>query len=391
MILLVSCAAAAPLSADDLARYAVLHQPEPIAARADVSVARADRRELGLLLGNPEVELTADSDLGSVQLRLAQPLSPTGEGWAARRAAGLEIAGAEQAAHRAELVVAADARYAWIDAAAADRREALADEALVLAGRLRAAIEARAAQGDAADLDVRLGRLEEARALGAAMEARQAAADARRWLTGFHPDGLGAELGDPLDGAPAPVEPHPDAERSSAERSDLAAANLRADAAAASLARERAGTVDPVVVGAALGVTDGVVGAGPYVAWTVPLFARNQGDIARARRAVDVTDAEAERFERLAAAERATSDRVAVEAEADLGRLGDADADARAALVAIERGVSSGALDPSTAVLLRGDVLAGWTAAIDVRSATARARVARLLAHDDPALLASAP
>ncbi|MEQ1507671.1 MAG: TolC family protein, partial [Myxococcota bacterium] len=133
---------------------------------------------------------------------------------------------------------------------------------------------------------------------------------------------------------------------------------------------------------------DGAVG--PYVAWSVPLFGRNQGGVARAEADLAVARAEADQAERVVTADQTTADRLAAAADADLGRLGDTDADARAALAAIESGVSSGELDLSTAVLLRADVLDGWTAALEVRVATAHARVARLLAHDDPSLLGGA-
>lgn len=372
--------AAAPLTADDVVRWSLEHHPEPVAARSDVDIARADRRAAALLLANPELEAAP------TEVRLAQPLSITGEGWSARREAALGADAAAAADRRVDLVVAAEARDTWIDAAAADRRAALAEQALALAGRLRAATEAHAALGGASELDVRLSRLEEAHALADATAARADAARSRIALAAFHPDAVDAELADPLAGAPAAAGAGRDV------RSDQAAAELRTDAAHAALNRARSAAVPAIAVGVAF--DPGALGAAgsvrPYAAWSVPLFDRNQAGIARAEAELAVARAEAERVARVVAADRVAADRVADADDADLGRLGDIDADARAALAAIDSGVAAGELDLPTAVLLRADVLDGWTAAVEVRAEVAHARIARLLAYDDDALLGGA-
>jgi outer membrane protein TolC len=381
--LLPRVAFASPLSADDVVRYTLDHHPDAVAAQASVDIAAADRREASVFLWNPDVEATVGIS-GASQVQVAQPLSPSGEGYATRRAATLRGEAAALDQQRSKLVLASEARNAWIEAAAASRRADLTDELLALAKDLRAAAEGRAAQGEASDLDVRLARLEEAHALSTALDARHDEAAARTLLASFHPEALAAELGDPLDGAPVAVG-------GNGERSDLAAARRDADAARAGLSQERAALLDPVALGASLGVGGGgPTTIGPYVAWSVPLWTRNQGGIARATGDVAVTEALTTRLERVVAADQATADTFASSADADFSHLSDADADARAALAAIESGVQSGELDLSTAALLRAEVLDGWTSALDARTTTAEARVARLLAHDDPSLLAGA-
>ncbi len=376
--LLPPVALAAPLSADAVVQHTLAHHPDAVAARAFVDVAAADRREASVLLWNPDVEATVGIR-GSTEVKVAQPFSPSGEGYAARSTATLERRTAELSERRSRVMLAHDARVAWVDAATAILRTRLTDEVLTQAHHLRAAAEARAAQGEASDLDVRLARLDEAHALSTALDARRDEAEARTALAAFHPDALTAELGDPLEGVPTPTQP-------SGERVDLTAARRATDAARAALAKARAAVVDPISLGVALDVGDGAVDAHPYVAWTLPLWTRNQGGVARARADLAVREAEVVQIERVVTANQATADQLARSAHADLSRLSDIDADARAALAAIEAGVQSGELDVSTAALLRAEVLDGWTSGLDARATTAKATLSQLLAHDDPAL-----
>jgi hypothetical protein len=70
-----------------------------------------------------------------------------------------------------------------------------------------------------------------------------------------------------------------------------------------------------------------------------------------------------------------------------LGRLGDFEQDAREALDSIELGWTTGEIDVSEAVLLRREVLDGWVAALDARQSTVEARLEVLLATEDPHLI----
>lgn len=381
---LVPCVAlAAPLSAQDVVSYALLHHPDAVTSQAAIDVAAADRRQAAVLLWNPDVEATVGIS-GSSEIKVAQPFSLTGEGYSARREATLRGQAAALAKHRADLVLATDARLAWIEAAAASRRASVAEDALKQARQLNAATTARATQGEASDLDLRMARLAEAQALSDALSARRAEADARTALAAFHPDAMSAELGDPLDAVPAGTG-------SDAERSDLASARRDVDAAKAELARQRSAVVDPISLGATLDVGGGPASAGPYVAWTVPLWTRNQGEVARSRAELALRQAQVAQLQQVVQADQSTSDAVAASARSDFDRLGDADADARAALAAVESGVRSGELDLSTAALLRAQILDGWMSAIDARAATANALISSLLSHDDSALLGGAP
>jgi cobalt-zinc-cadmium efflux system outer membrane protein len=376
-------AAEAPLTADEVVRHALSHHPEAAAAHAAIEVARAERRSVGLWSANPSVEAQLGADY--VYAQGTQPLSLTGEGWSARRAASLEAEAATSSARRADLVVAAAAREAWARAAAADRQAALAEELLALAGRLRQIVEAYAAADEASVLEVNLARVAEARAVAEALALRGEAAQRRQQLAAFHPDVLAAELGEPEDALPAGPLAEP------SERSDVAAARLDVDAARAALRRERAAAVPPVGLGAWVQREGQTLSAGPYLEAEVPLFTFRQGEVARARARLEVAEAERARVEQVALAEQQTTRALVEVAQTGIERIEGVEEAARAALVAVDRGFEAGELDLSTAVLLRTEVFDGWIASLDARAAAVQAGLLDLLAHEDVALLGGAP
>jgi outer membrane protein TolC len=386
LLLLVSRAAAAPLSADDLVRHVLTHHPDPIAARAEIEVARAERRELSLLSANPSVEAQLSEDY--LYAQGAQPLSLLGAGWAARRAASLDAASAESQARRAELVVAAAARAAWARAASADRQAEQAEQRLSLAGSLRETVEARAAAEEASRLEVDLARVAEAEAVAETLALRAEAARRRQELAAFHPDALDAELTEPEDALPASTQPDP-AELSA--RSDLSAAQLGVDAARAALRREHAQVVPSVGVGAWVQREQGQLSYGPSLEVELPLFTFRQGAVAAARAELAVAEAERVRLEQVARTEQQTTRALLEVARDGLARIEGVEAAARDALEAIDRGFSMGELDLASAVLLRTQVFDGWIASLDAREAAVEAGLQALLAHEDPALLGGAP
>jgi hypothetical protein len=98
-----------PLLADDVVRYAVEHHPEAVAARGAVTTAAGDRRDVATWVDNPEVEVGVAAVGDLIQGALIQPMSLTGEGWHARRAARSAEAAATADARRSTFVVAAEA------------------------------------------------------------------------------------------------------------------------------------------------------------------------------------------------------------------------------------------------------------------------------------------
>lgn len=375
-------AVAAPLTADEVVRYALVHDPGAVAAHAEVAVADAERRSVGLLSANPRVEARVSSD--AVDVQAVQPLSLTGEGWSARRAASLDAAAATAAARRADLVIAAEVRSAWMHAAVADRRAALAEELLDLAGSLRLTVEARARASEASVLEVNLARVTEARAVADALAMRAEAAERRQALAAFHPDALAAELGDPEEALPA-------ATATQNARADVTAAGLDVKAARAGLRRERASVLPAVGIGAWVETTGEEAAIGPFVEAEIPLFTFRQGAVAAARSRLAVAEARQAQIGQVATAEQITTAAVADAAREDVARIEGVDEAARQALVAIGRGFDAGELDLSTSVLLRTEVFDGWIASLDARAAAVDAGLAALLAREDPALVPPSP
>ncbi len=369
---------AAPLTADDVVRYCLEHHPDLVAARGAVGAAGGYRRDVAFFVDNPDVELGVAAVGDLVQGAVTQPLSLTGEGWHARRAARGAGTAATADERRATFVLATDARAAYVRARAADERARLADEGLAQAGRLRAALEDRGRAGEASPLDVRLVRLSEARAASEAIDAHREQAGARTALASFHPEAAEGELVDPIEAAAPPA---------GAGRSDVTSADARAEQARAELARARASALPPIGVGAMFQRDAGEWDVGPQVAVVLPLWTRSRGDVAAAKADLATAEAEAQRLRAVAAAQATTTGRAAAFADETVGRLGDIDADAREALASVERALAAGELGVTDAVLLRDEVLDGWRAGVDAREARSLARLDAMLAVESDQLL----
>lgn len=373
---------AAPLTPDDVVRSALERDPSYLSALAAVTAARGDLRAATFLRENPtlsgEYSLTSDQAAAS----FGQPVSLTGEGLAARAAASKRLEAAELAAHRAALVSATEARSALADAIAAEARADIAAEALDEATARRKAIEARVTAGDAAPLDARLARLLEGRAAEAFVSARSEVLAARVALARLVPDARYAELpDDPLVVVPEPAG-------ASSERSDLLAAERRAEAARADRRAARAATLPTVTVGAFVERDEGVLSAGPSVGLTLPLWHGNPAGVGSADGAATVADAEAAALRAAVSAEQAGSAQARRLADDALARVAVSPAeDGRAALDAVTDAQARGELDATTATLLRAEILDAWSSSVGLRRAVAEARLTSLLADEDAALL----
>lgn len=373
---------AAPLTPDDVVRSALERDPSYLSALADVSAARGELRAATFLRANPSVSgeysLTSDRLAASVE----QPVSLTGEGIATRAAAAKRLEAAELAAHRAALVTATEARKALADAIAAEARADIAAEALDEATARRKAIEARVAAGDAAPLDARLARLQEGRAAEAFVSARSEVLAARVDLARLAPALGEAELpDDPLVVVPEPAG-------ASGERSDLLAAERRAEAARAERRAARAATLPALTVGAFVERDEGALSAGPSLGLTLPLWHGNPAGIRSADGAAMVADAEVAALQAAVSTEQTGSAEARRLADDALGRISVPPAeDGRAALDAVTDAQARGELDAATATLLRADILDAWSSSVGLRRAVARARLSSLLAAEDAALL----
>ncbi|MFM2163121.1 MAG: hypothetical protein RLZZ383_2633, partial [Pseudomonadota bacterium] len=314
-------------------------------------------------------------------VQIQQPFSLGGEGWAARREATATLEGAEAWARRVDVVVAANARLAWLECASAAHRRALAAEALTLASTFRVAVEARATVGELSDLDVALARSREALAVAEAAGAHQAYTEALVHLSTFHPDAPteGVE-GDPLAAVPA-------ATQTTAVRADVVAAEARLRQAQAGLARARAAAAPEMAIGLQFQSDGGAVDLGPMFTLGLPLWQRNQAAIASAVRDVDVAEAELSLVRSQAASEGALRTAAARETDAARARVDGSDDAILAGMKAIEAAVLQGELDVRDAVLLQRELLDGRFAALDAERTAATAALAAMVAHDDQALL----
>lgn len=376
------CAAlAAPLTADEAVERSLERSVEVASAGAEVEAARGRARATALFRSDPTVQ-GQWAALGEAHgISVSQPVSITGAGLAARRSARAQIGSAESTETRTRLEIAAATRLAWARAVEARQQVDLARQALALATRLREGAEARESTGDGSLLDARLARLQESEArstwmLAVADEGQRLAALAA-W-TGIGPDALELPV-DPLD-AMGPVEV------GASTRSDLEAAREAAEAARASLASERAGTLPPLKLGAFYEEEGDALRLGPTVAVTVPLWSRNADGRASARSAVEVAESRVAERERVVDAEQSATSRVMGVLEGSLDGA-DPRREAEAALESVAIGFERGELGLLTAGLLRQQILEAQLAWLVGRRVRAEARIRAALAHDAPALL----
>ena len=384
--LLLGVALAAPLTPDDAVTAALASNPDVARAEAEVAAAKGASRQSAFLRENPEVEGGYAVVGDKVDLSVVQPLSVSGEGAADHKSQRARLAAAAAASIRTRLEVAAETRSAYVDAVVARDGAALAGQAFDLATRQLAATEARVRAGEATDLDLRLARLDQAKAARELLGARSAEAADLAALSALAQRPLTGEdlVADPLAAAP---EPRPS---SGEERSDVRAARLGVDAAEAAVARERAAALPPITVGGFYENDGGSVAAGPSLGVTLPLWHQNQAGVAEARGAAGVARAELDATTARAVAERRTAADAHADAVSTMASVPATPADASAALASIEAGARSGELDLVTTILLRDEVVSGQQALSEARGELAHSRITLLLATEDDSLLGGA-
>ena len=370
------------LGVDEAVGAALTRSPELAAAAADREAALAQQRQDAVFLANPEASASASlAGKGKQSVEVSQPLSLTGEGWAARASDRATIEGATADWARTRLQVAAEARAAWAEGVIASGGARLARESLDLAVGLREAVEKKKTAGEASDLDLRLARLSEASAASAWLAARREEDEAHLRLVSLVGNVAFALPDDPLSAAPKPSRP-------AETRSDVLAAQARVRAAEAGLARARAAAMPAIALGAFAERDGADLSVGPSLGLEVPLWNRNQAEIARSAGEASLRRAEAEQAGAVAAAERERAAALTRDAQpwVALATTGLLD-DASAALAEVDAGYRAGELDLSDAIQIRGEVLDGESAVLDLAGQVVHARLDFLLATEDPALL----
>lgn len=363
---------AAAMTPAEAVAAALVHDPALAAAEARVEAGKGALSGASWLRDNPRV----GGRLGDERLELeaSQAVSLSGEGLAAARSARASLDAAEAARDRARLVTAADARRAWLRAAVAEADVEIAADELAGATRLREAALSRVAAGEAADFEVRLARLEEARAVGLVLHARAALAECRATLAAITGDPTATAQGDPLAAAPLPG--------TGGIRDDVRAAESAVDAARAALARERAATVPTVEIGVFYEQDAGRTVVGPTLGVEVPLWQRNAAGRGSARGDLARAESEAASVSARAKAEQGASSERLRDLEPLAALLGDDPAgDATAVLAGVEVAWRAGELDIAEATLLRARALEGRRAWVEARAAVAEARIATALAQ----------
>ncbi len=367
------------LTPTDALQAAFENNPELRAAEAVVLEAEG---ELAQALGaNPTVSGSALVD-GPVELKVSQPVSPTGEGVRRRQAAAARVEAASARLLRARFELAHAVRTAYVDAVIAVAVADVASEGLALAIRLQELVTRLEEEGEASDLEVDLARLAHAQAALRLMEAQEDQADALERLSSLVTMPLDADMLVRDIQVPAPSGEERE------ERSDVLAAQAALLSAERELTAQRAATLPPLMVGVRAESEGGVTTVGPALSVELPVRDRNQAGRAGARGELLTAQAHVLETQAVASTQVATSrdrDELGQEALSALGE--DPLAAAVAALESVEAGYREGELELTQVVLLQAQILDGQTAVVQLEGFVARARLDLLLATEDPALL----
>ncbi|HVG64105.1 MAG TPA: TolC family protein [Hyalangium sp.] len=383
----------APWTLQRVMSEALARSPEVAAARAEEASAEgvlaADSR---WVRENPSLEVeygtdavTQDQGERRLSVAISQQLQVAGQRGLRVERGEAALAAARARRRAVELSVArevADAAAEWV------RRQAhvrLAEEALTAARTLEEAAARRFAAGDVAELERNAAALERARAEARAAQARAEAAGTRALMNRL----LGRPASAPLE---LTLEPLAVSEEARAELPELEAARAEAEAARVEvdlLRRER--IPDPTVsleyeqekrfeehaTGPDLHTASMVVAR---LSVPLPLWNRNQGELAAARARRAAREAEREGREREVEAER-------ISARERYEAARTAEAALTAALPGVERNLSlvqrayeAGELSLDALLLTRDRAYAARGEAIDATASLARARAAFLRA-----------
>ena len=275
------------------------------AAEARGSLARGRLRGAEVLSPfNPElsggggVRFGAEGVTAEAEGGLAQAFELGGPRRRRIEVAEAQVEAASERVEAARLRVAAEARAAYVEAIAARQILRLAQEAEGLARRLHSAAEERGDAEAATDLEVNVAVIEWSAARRELAEARRRLAEADLELARVLSLPPRATIVLPEDLPPCPAVATPLEElvgRAVTVRRELAALADEVGAAEAGVALARAEGWPDLVVSATYSLEEGrdhIVGVGLSI--PLPLFDRNQGEVARARAALELARVERE-------------------------------------------------------------------------------------------------
>ncbi|MDY7227132.1 TolC family protein [Hyalangium rubrum] len=394
LTLLLSTAPVAEAEAWSLERVvseSLAKSPEVASARAQETGAEGELEADGRWLRqNPELEVEYGTDAPAQNLgerRLSVALSQTLE-VAGQRGLRVERAEAALAAARAqrravELRVAraaADAAAEWVRFEAHAR---LAEEALAVARALEEASERRFTAGDAPEVERNAAALERARAEARAVLARSQAVSARAMLNRLLGRAAPSALSLRLTPLAVPSElrgeqPELVAAQSAAEAARVEVELLRRERIpdpTVSLGYERETRPEEHATGPDLHTAPMVVAR---LSVPLPLWNRNQGELAAARARRAAREAEREAQARQVEAERVSALEAYKAASAAEAALTAVLPGVERNLVLVQRAYEAGQLGLDAFLLARDRAYAARGEAIDASAAHARARSALL-------------
>lgn len=292
--------------------------------------------------------------------------------------AAVEVARGRYASRRAK--VAAAARIAFVEAVAAGRMVALAQRAEALTEELHGMARARVEEEAGTDLEVNLAALEWARARRQLSSARQAALEARLRLSQLLALPLGRALSLP-ERLPAVEEVTPSEEAMVAsaleQRPELFAVGQSRRQALAEVDWARAEAWPELAVEASYDLEEGqdhIVGLGLTI--PIPIFHRNQGQIAEARARASLAELDEEAARRAVEQEvRAAHQRYL--AARQVAELLDQETISRADanLALLRASFEEGNVGFVEVLLVQQELLAAQQEAITAMTALFRARV----------------
>ncbi|MEZ5988761.1 MAG: TolC family protein [Planctomycetota bacterium] len=276
------------LTLHEAVEVALLHNPGLQAAFHEVGIARADRVQAGLLT-NPSLtallKFPVDGGATNIEGGLFASLADLWQvGGRVRGAEAVLTQRILELAHGA-VQLAGMVRGAYLDAQAAERLLAIAEDNRATADRMVELVEARVEARAATILDANLARLEQSRTEVLARDAGLAADQARRRLAGLLGyDALpeGVALTSPL---PEAMVALPDEGRLAGlaleHRLDVRAAGEAMQAAVAEWERQSGLVFKRVDVGI-VGERNSDWAVGPGIELELPLFDQNQAQVAKA-------------------------------------------------------------------------------------------------------------
>lgn len=366
-------------------RLALRQNPELLAERQEVPIARGQLRQARLPLFNPEAELrlpsAATGGASQYEATVSQELELGGQRGLRGRAAQFGLTRAEAAVRNAGRLAAAEAGTAYYETYAARQRLRLASDALSLNQRLLAAVRIQAREGEISALEANLAEIEFGRARARVLAARREATNAEielRRVTGLAPD-RPLRLSGELPGAPNPatIQAESLVELALSRRPDLAARSAaQAEAQALGRLAQREARPNLRVGAIAEREAEGGTRIGVGVGVPLPIGNRNQGRIAEQQARAQQAALEARAVEsrirtQVTSAVRsytAASEEVAVFEESVLQP-------ARENRALLETAYRAGKIDLPTLLLLRNQLLDAETGFWDTWLAQRRALV----------------